>query len=51
MFGPETFEEFLKDLLLNENFADGILTLNVEKDPDVPQKLENSQGEIEEQEV
>lgn len=50
MFGPETFEEFLKDLLLSENFADGILTLNVAHDPDQPQKHENSQGEIEQTE-
>ncbi len=32
-FTEESLEAFLKDLLVNENFADGILTLHLAKDP------------------
>ena len=33
MFTTDTIEAFLKDLLLHENFADGILTLHLARDP------------------
>lgn len=33
MFTTDTIEAFLKDLLLHENFADGILTLHLSRDP------------------
>lgn len=48
MFQPDVFEEYIKDLLLNENFADGILTLNVARDPDQPAPVtEHSQSQEE----
>ena len=34
----EAIEHFLKDLLLSENFPEGILTLHLEKDPTVKEK-------------
>jgi hypothetical protein len=35
MFTSDSIEHFLKDLLLHENFADGILTLHLSHDPTI----------------
>jgi hypothetical protein len=37
-FTAETIEAFLKDLLVNENFADGICSLNLTRDPTIKEK-------------
>jgi hypothetical protein len=33
MFSQDSIENYLKDLLIHENFADGILTLHLARDP------------------
>jgi hypothetical protein len=38
MFTTDAIENYLKDLLLHENFADGILTLHLTRDPTVKEK-------------
>jgi len=41
-FTEEAIEAFLKDLLVNENFADGILTLHLARDPTLKEKQPTS---------
>ena len=38
MFTTDAVEAYLKDLLLHENFIDGILTLHLARDPTIKEK-------------
>lgn len=38
MFSVDAIENYLKDLLLHENFAEGILTLHLSKDPTIKER-------------
>ena len=38
MFTAEAIENYLKDLLIHENFADNILTLHLTRDPTIKEK-------------
>jgi len=42
VFAQEAVEHFLKDLLLSENFAEGILTIHLARDPTIKEKQPNS---------
>ena len=44
MFTQESIEVFLKDLLVHENFADGILTLHLARDPTIREKAHGNDG-------
>jgi hypothetical protein len=39
LFSNDSVEQFLKDLLLHENFADGIMTLHLDKDPTIRERV------------
>lgn len=39
-FTQEAIENYLKDLLIHENFADGILTLHLTRDPTIKERKE-----------
>ena len=41
-FTTESVEAFLKDLLVTENFADGICTLNLVRDPTIKEQPINT---------
>lgn len=43
LFSTEAVESFVKDLLLHENFADGILTLHLDKDPTIRESVNTEQ--------
>lgn len=44
MFTQEAVEAYLKDLLIHENFCDGILTLNLARDPTIREKQNEDEG-------
>ena len=46
MFTTDSIEAFLKDLLLHENFADGILTLHLVRDPSIKQDEGQEEPEV-----
>ena len=45
VFGQEQVEAYLKDLLVHENFVDGILTLHLARDPTIKEKVITSHWE------
>ena len=43
MVQHDEFEAFLKDMLMNENYADGVLTFNIVSDPDMAKPVEGEE--------
>lgn len=39
MFHADAIEHYLRDLLINENFSDGVLTLHLVRDPTINEKV------------
>jgi hypothetical protein len=44
MFSVDAIEHFLKDLLLHENFSEGIITLHLAKDPTINENKLNQRA-------
>lgn len=51
MVTHDEFEAYLRDILMNENFPDGILSFNIVSDPDQPKQAEEGEEAKQQEEI